>query len=262
MAYEVDFIGVGEEVKKDADSIAIRWKDDNGNFRVGVYDGGLQAHGEKLVEFLNQYYFENCENACIDFVMCSHSDLDHVSGLKFILENFHVKVLYMNRPWEFAKDIIDDVNINVTDGRITEKSLQERLRNKYKYISELEEIANEQEIPILNSFQGEVIEQKFTVLSPTKDLYLQLLVESEKTPIEKADTENNVTESIIKRVFSYVKSLLESWKTEELKEDVSTSAENEMSVVLLGEMNEENFLLTGDAGIRALDLSLQFSCVS
>lgn len=262
MAYEIDFIGVGEEAKKDADAIAIRWKDNDGNFRVGVYDGGLQVHGEKLVEFLNQYYFENCKNACIDFVVCSHSDLDHVSGLKSILENFKVKALYMNRPWEFAKDIMDDVNINLTDGRITENSLQDRLRDKYQYICELEEIANEKEVPIYDAFQGDVIEQKFTVLSPTKDFYLQLLVESEKTPIEGNDTENIVAESFIKRAFSYVMSLLETWKKEELKEDVSTSAENEMSVVLLGEMDEENFLLTGDAGIRALDSSIQFSDAS
>lgn len=259
MAYEIDFIGVGDDIKKDADAIVIRWKDDNGNLKTGIYDGGLQVHGEKLVEHLNQYNFENCENPCIEFVLCSHSDLDHVSGLKSILENFKVKALYMNRPWEFSKDIMDDVNINLIDGRITENSLKDRLRDKYKYICELEEIANEKEVPIFNAFQGDVIEQKFTVLSPTKEFYFQLMVESEKTPIEEADTEKNVSESFIKKAFSYVMSLLETWKNEELREDVSTSAENEMSVVLLGEMEEENFLLTGDAGIRALGISLQYS---
>lgn len=34
MAYEIDFIGVGNEVKKDADAITIRWKDDNGDYKL------------------------------------------------------------------------------------------------------------------------------------------------------------------------------------------------------------------------------------
>ena len=58
-AYEIDFIGVGDEVKKDADAITIRWKDDNGDYKIAVYDGGLQAHGDKMVEHLNEYYFSD-----------------------------------------------------------------------------------------------------------------------------------------------------------------------------------------------------------
>lgn len=53
MAYEIDFIGVGDDTKKDADAIAIRWKDKNDNYKIAVYDGGLQAHGDKMVEHLN-----------------------------------------------------------------------------------------------------------------------------------------------------------------------------------------------------------------
>ena len=43
-----------------------------------------------------------------------------------------------------------------------------------------------------------------------------------------------------------------------MRENVSTTAENEMSVVSYGEM-DDNFLLTGDAGIRALDKSITYS---
>ena len=73
MAYEIDFIGVGDEVKKDADAITIRWKDDNGDYKIAVYDGGLQAHGDKIVEHLNEYYFSDSTDKVID---CVHgSDL-------------------------------------------------------------------------------------------------------------------------------------------------------------------------------------------
>lgn len=34
MAYEIDFVGVGDECKKDADAIALRWKDLFGNYKI------------------------------------------------------------------------------------------------------------------------------------------------------------------------------------------------------------------------------------
>ena len=229
MAYEIDFIGVGDEVKKDADAITIRWKDDNGDYKIAVYDGGLQAHGEKMVEHLNEYYFSDSEDKIIDCVICSHSDLDHVSGLKRILEEFEVKKLYMNRPWLYIDDVWDSVN----DGRITKESLCERLKKQYKYISELEEIAEEKNI--------------------------ELMIESNKTPLEKSNVSESAVRKIVNGLVQYVKNLIESWQDEKLREDVETTSENEMSVVVLGKMDEENFLLTGDAGIRALDSAIVYA---
>lgn len=255
MAYEIDFVGVGEEVKKDADAIAIRWEDEPGRYKVIVYDGGVQAHGEKLVQHLKEYYFNDSDEMVIDCVICSHSDLDHTSGLKSILEEFEVKKLYMNRPWLYVEDIWDYVN----DGRITKESLTRRLKEQYKYICDLEEIATEKGIDIFEAFQGEVVEEKLKILSPSKEFYFDLMIESNKTPLEV----NSVTESAITRfaksIVQYVKNLIETWKGEELRENVVTSAENEMSVVILGKMDEENFLLTGDAGVRALDKAILYA---
>ena len=255
MAYEIDFISVDNESKKDADAIALRWKDVFGKCKIAIYDGGLQAHGEKLEWFLNEYYFNDKSDICskvIDCVICSHSDLDHVSGLKNILEKFNVKALYMNRPWLYIDDIWDNVN----DGRITKESLIRRLKEQYKYISELEEIAQNKKIPIYEVFQGTVIEDILTVLSPSKDFYLNLLVESRKTPLDN-NCEGTFFSKIIEAV-KHVKNLFETWHREELREDVSTTAENEMSVVIYGKI-DDNFLLTGDAGIRALDESIIYS---
>lgn len=259
MAYEVDFIGVGSIVKKDADAIAIRWKDNNDIYHIGIYDGGLQAHGEKMVEHIKKYYFEGNNNTYIDFIICSHSDSDHTSGLKYVIENMNVKALYMNRPWLYVEDIIENVNIELTDGRITANSLEERLRDKYKYVCELENLAVERGIPIYSIFQGDVIESSFTVLSPTKELYLRLMVESEKTPLKEVDPEKNVSELFFRKEHEYIKSLIETWKNEELKEGVITIAENEMSVILLGQMVEENIIFTGDGGIRALGAAIDYS---
>ena len=53
--------------------------------------------------------------------------------------------------------------------------------------------------------------------------------------------------------------LLEHWHIEHLREDVSTSAENESSVVLYGVFEGEGVLLTGDAGVQALHQSAGYA---
>lgn len=251
MPYELDFIGVNKETK-DSDAIGIRWKNSDRNYVVGVYDGGLQIYGDKLKEHIEECYFNDVEEKIIDFVICSHSDQDHTSGIKEILESYEVKSLYMNRPWLYVDEIFDKVN----DGRITRDSLKDRLKEKYSYIADLEDIAIEKDIPIYETFQGMKINDKLTVLSPAKDFYLELLVESDKTPLE----ENSTFKGMIKEAFQKISDVLtESWNEENLREDVKTSAENEMSVVILGQMDEENFLLTGDAGLRALKNAIEYA---
>lgn len=251
MGYELDFIGVNEETK-DADAIGLRLDKGNQSYVIGVYDGGLKIYGEALRKHMEKYYWDSTEEKIIDFVICSHSDQDHTSGVKEILENFTVKELYMNRPWLYVDDVFDKVN----DGRITKESLIRRLKEKYSYISELEDIAIERNIQIYEAFQGEIINEKLTILSPTKEFYLELLVESEKTPL----VETSSLKNIIKRSFEQIlNALFESWSDEKLKENVTTSAENEMSVVILGQIDEEKFLLTGDAGLRALNNAIEYA---
>lgn len=268
MAYEIDFIGVSKErSSKDADAICLRWKDGidrygNQLFKIGVVDGGFEAHGDAMVSHMNEYYF-NDKNAVkdasekvVDFVIVTHPDQDHTIGLKKILGNFSVKKIYMNRPWLYIDDLFDKVN----DGRITKDSLRKRLREKYTTISDLEDMAEDQGIPILEAFEGNYVEDKLLVLSPSKQFYLDLLIESEKTPLQEnaALRQDGLFVKIAKYAKKYVLDLLEAWDIETLRENVETSAENETSVILKGTINGSGFLLTGDAGIRALSNALDF----
>lgn len=254
MGYEIDFIGLDDENTKSADAIAIRWEKEDGSLVVGVYDGGTSKYGEALVDLLNQYYFNENEEKVVDFVICSHSDMDHASGLKNILENFTVKTLYMNRPWLYTEELFDLRD----DGRITEKSLEERLKKKYPYIASLEELANQHKVNIKPAFQKEIIMDNLIILSPSKEFYLNCLVDSDKTPLEK-QTEATLAKSIFESVKDKICNVLELWDIETLHEDVSTSPENESSVILFGHMESEDFLLTGDAGILALNEAARFS---
>ena len=269
MAYEIDFIGVSaDSCSKDADAICLRWKSGvdyygNPKYKIGVIDGGFEAHGDAMVNHINQYYFNDKDNSIdpvekiIDFIVVTHPDMDHTVGLKKIFENFTVLKVYMNRPWIYTNELFDKVD----DGRITKKSLYDRLRRKYATIADIEELAEDQGTKIIEAFQGTIIENSIRILSPSKSFYLQLLVESEKTPLTNHTADNLFGESIAKmaqRAKEVVLSLWESWTKELLREDVETSAENETSVVLRGLINEKGFLLTGDAGVRALNNAIDY----
>lgn len=251
MTYEIEFIGLQEETN-DATAICMRWINENGSYTIGVFDGGFALHGKELVNHLNKYYFETTENREIDFVICSHPHMDHASGLVEILENFSVKRLYMNLPWTYVDELYD----KVSDKRITPASLEVRLKERYNYITNLEQLAIDKEIPIYTALEGTKIEDKLTILSPNKDFYLELLIESDKTPLEKKSSILEMTKEFIKKAINI---LSESWSEENLREGVVTEPDNETSTVILGEMNYESFLLTGDVGIRGLQKSIDYS---
>lgn len=267
MAYEIDFIGVGDRSEKDADAICFRWKVGQDSFgepiyKVGVFDGGFEAHGKEMVQTLNKYYFDDSFGAkepwqkVVDFVCVSHSDQDHTAGITQILENFTVRKIYMNRPWLYTYALEE----YLTDHRL---NLAKQLRDAFPYIAEIEDAANEKGIPIYEAFKGTLIENCFRVLSPTKEFYLTLMVESDKTPLEGPisilEKGKHLLEALLSKEKGAVFSLAETWMQEELREDVRTTAENESSIVLLATIDGSRFLLTADAGIRALEKAIDYA---
>lgn len=252
MKYELEFIGVNEDTC-DADAICLRFfNEKTGKYIIGVYDGGTKKHGEALVKHIKQYYFSADGQSTIDFVVCSHTDQDHASGLSILFDEFRIEYLIMNRPWLYIDDLFDKVN----DGRITKESLAKRLEDAYPFVKELEKKAIDNGVMICEGFQGTTISEVLRILSPTKDFFISLLVESNKTPLQD---ENKNLENMIKRVFTKLKSVWESWTDEMLREDVSTTPENEASIVIFGDMGDESFLLTGDGGLRALEHSIDYA---
>lgn len=251
MKYEIDFIGINKE-GKDADAICFRYFNDNDKkYHIGIYDGGTNDYGTEMKDHIKKYYKPNNEKIVIDFVVCSHSDLDHASGLTKILNEFEVKKVYVNLPWLY----LDELYEIVKDGRITKNSLEEKLRKAYKYVDDIEKVCKEKNIPIKESFEGTIIDERFKILSPSKKFYMDLLAESSKTP----ETENEKNSyMILQKVKKFVNNIRETWDIEYLREDVSTTPENEMSIILYGDMDEEKLLLVGDAGIRAINNAIEY----
>ena len=155
----------------------------------------------------------------------------------------------MLRPWLYVDELID----RFANYRNTEY-LADKLKEIYSNIAELEKIAEEKDIPILEPFQGENIGD-FTVLAPTKERYLDLIVESDKTPEPaKESTQSllrqglNLVETTIARAASFVRA---AWGEESFSSE-ETSHENEMSVIQYAHLCEQKILLTADAGREAL----------
>ena len=241
--FEIDFLDV--DSNKSGDAITLRYKV-NGKTHIHVVDGGFQDTGDKVIEHINKY-FDKVQT--IDRVIVTHSDGDHAGGLRKVLEEFKVRELWMLRPWIYAGELID---------RFTRFSsvanLSKRLKEIYPNLTALEEIASQKGIVIYEPFQGNRIGE-FTVMAPTKSRYLDVIVESEKTPEAESGKEKLLGKSIsdiLEKGAAKVMKLIRAAWGEEIFSDEETNAENEMSVIQYANICGKRILLTGDAGRAGL----------
>ena len=241
--YEIDFLDV--ETKKSGDAIPLRYQV-GGTTRIHVVDGGFQETGDSIVAHINKYYGNPHR---IDAVIVTHGDADHTGGLRKVLETYNIGELWMLRPWLYANELLGRFSryTSVTN-------LVDRLKEAYSSLSALEELAISKGIPIKEPFQGAIIGH-FTVMAPTKARYLDLVVESDKTPTPAAGATGSAAqnfaaliEQFARKAIAYVSA---AWNVEHFPEE-DTSAENNMCVVQYANLCGDRILLTADAGRAAL----------
>ena len=228
---EIDFIEAGD--RDSGDSIAIRQRHNHIDY-IYVVDGGYTEDGQKLVDHIRKYYGQSYY---INYLVLTHADADHASGLKTVLKEIQVRCLWMNRPWNHVDDLMPMFRRYQDRDRLIA-----RLKSAFPKVAELEGIAYDRGIEIRDAFQGNTI-GGFTVLSPHRKTYLELVVESDKTPVPAARSMPLLRESVSPA----------AWGEENLKGDTEgTTAENETSIVQFADVCGKKVLLTGDAGVRAL----------
>lgn len=193
--YEIDFLEAGES--KSGDAIALRYGVLDLDETVHVVDGGYAKDGELLRDHIKKYYGNP---TYIDHVVLTHPDGDHAAGVHTILENFEIGCLWMNRPWEYVDELLPLFNYDYT-----RNGLIQRLRKDFPHTASLEELAEEKGIEIREVLRGDSIGE-FTVLAPSHERYLQLIVDSEKTP--EPEREATVAGKIYEAVVSAVEKLL------------------------------------------------------
>jgi len=247
--YEIDFIPV-DSGKKNGDAISFRIVE-NSVTKIYVIDGGTKVSGQNLVDHIKKYY----GTTKVDYLINTHPDLDHISGLTVVMEQLDVKELWMHKPWEHAHEIIDDI----VDNRVTVNSLTNRLQETLKIAKQLEKMAIDKGIPVYEPFQGENIGH-FHVLSPHPDWYNELIKGFNNMPA--SDKSSFILEKA-KQFADTIKTVLENWNVETLSEDGETSDKNESSVVLFGQLpNELKVLLTGDAGLKSLNKAYDYALIN
>ena len=224
MGYEIDFLPDGDG-ERGGEAIALRCGNLSGqrsDYAVIVIDGGTKDTGKALVEHIKKYY----GTEQVDLVISTHPDGDHSSGLSVVLEELDVKLLWMHRPWEHAKDIKDSFK----DGRITTPGLKKTIIKALEDARNLEEIANSKDpkIPVVEPFAELTTDcnESLLILGPSKDYYEQLLPNFRETPEPKESV------SLLKQATVAIKEAInwiaESWGIETLTDPQpnETSAEN------------------------------------
>ena len=246
MPFEIDFLPVG---KSNADAILLRYGNPLGSYTVHLTDGAYTETADTIIRHIETWY----DGAPIDHMILSHADDDHATGLVEVLRRHPVRNLWMNRPWLFAQEVIDKFHPN-----FTVEGLARRMRELHPYLIEMEGIANEKRIPIHDAFQGTQI-GSFWVMAPTRERYLALIPNLEKTPQsfgEAAKALGLLVVDAAKTAAAWVK---ESWLGETLGDDLSTNASNETSIIQWGRIDDKIILLTADTGADGLNEAADYA---
>jgi len=250
MEYEIDFLPVGE-ASSSGDAICLRYSYDGDSWHVGVIDGGTQDSGEKLCQHIKKYY----NTDTIDFLICTHPDQDHASGLSVVLDELSVKKILIHCPWDYVDHFFDSVN----DGRVTKESLRQRLIDKHPYAYKIYEKALEQEIPIFHPFSdsNEHGIPALNIVGPSSDFYIKQVVNfrSITDVTEDSDEEYDFVDTLVEAAKSVINWIAETWDDEQLvdPEEDATSSENNSSVITFFDFDGKKVLLTADAGVLALN---------
>lgn len=247
--YCVKFFSVGKDAKG-GDAILVELFDNEDYPVVVLIDGGYKETGEIICDYLKKRY----KKPRIDWVINTHPDKDHISGLKIILEDEKIEVcnIGMNRPWRDSGLTIDYFK----DKRITEDSLVERIKDAFSLADDIECIAQKRKIKIFPLLRGtELIRGVLTILGPSKEFYKKHLLISDKTPITLEDYDKQYYRKKEVEEEDYD---IGSGRIIEWYDDEQTSAINQTSLILMLALGKECFLFTGDAGKEAMVDALNY----
>lgn len=265
MLCEIEFLAVGE-ASRAGDCAVIRYGDAT-NYELMLVDGGTADTGEALVKHLKKHFGDKVR---LTHIVLTHSDNDHASGLREVLREIPVHNLWLHIPWLLAKEAVHLFK----DTRWTADGLADAVRKEYGIIEEIIDLAQEQRTSIHYPFQGDKI-GPFTVLSPRRANYLHLLPQFEKTPepnrqkLEEAGIwigprSGSKLFGMLDTALAKVQNWLsEEWNNERLRDGRVTTASNESSVILYGDLAPgRKVLLTGDAGNEALTWAANYAKAS
>ena len=245
MPIAVDFLPVGDS---DGDAIIIKYGQGD-DFYLQVVDGGYAQVGEEMIAHIEQHYGKD---VIIRDMVVSHADNDHAAGLIPVFKRFRVGSLWMNRPWLYAQEVLDQFHGNWSlEGWIRE------VRSKHEYLVELEDLARARGMEPKEVFRGAQI-GPFFVLAPSRERYISLIPDLDKTPPPYKS--EGLVKGLVEAVRGVLAAIRETMDIETLDSNPpATSASNETSVVQLGLYDDKKVLLTADVGPVGLMEAAEFA---
>jgi beta-lactamase superfamily II metal-dependent hydrolase len=249
MGYEIDLLGVGEE-SKSGDAIALRYGNLYGSRSeqtVVVIDGGYADNGQKLVDHIRTHY----GTEKVDLVISTHPDQDHINGLETVIDQMEVTELWIHQPWDHNWGLADKFE----DGRITDNSIGERLKNNLETAYKLVQQAEAEGVIVSEPFTG-VFYDCVEVIGPSQDYYEELIPEFDGMPEAKKSEAQAFSEgfkSFLESAKTAIKQIFVFWGEDKIDDEDGTSAKNNSSVITQLIVEGRRLIFTGDAGITALD---------
>lgn len=238
--FEIDFLPVSSSSesggKKSGDAIAIRFTSPDGTGeKIIVIDGGYEPNGHELVEHIRAYYGEDVH---VDLMISTHPDRDHLGGLAVVLDRLEVRELLIHQPRLHAGAVANFRNLAGIDKVL--------------------EIAQRRGTKITSPFTGLTrFGQALRVLGPTQGYYEELVEEHLQDQAAENKGLAGAAVSLANRALDAGARVAEALPFLPIEiltdEDDDTGPRNNSSVITLIQVDGHNLLLTGDAGIPALE---------
>lgn len=238
-SYEIEFIAVGEG-SKSGDAIVASWVEASGIRRIVVIDGGYQTTGEKVVKLVHDRFGTHF----IDLIFSTHPDEDHTNGLVVVLEECTVSELLMHQPWNHGI-----AGASLYAGRFADRGLRVEAMKSLDAVRITAEQALETDVTVNEPFSGDTrFDGIVEILGPTPAFYESLL-----PGFRAAGASTSVVSGILSKAGNLATIVRESLDVETLTDAGETSAENDSSAIVQLNFNGQRVMLTGDAGIPALE---------
>jgi len=255
MGYEIDFLPIGDK-SSGGDAICIRFGDlhgDRSQQYVMVVDGGYQENGDDIVNHIAKFYGTNK----IDLVLCTHADQDHIGGLATVLEKMDVKELALHTPWVDSNEIFKFIE----DGRRTEEGTRTNLMKALSTAKDLADFAEANETMVWQPFAGTKVEPinnyAITVLGPSEE-YHRLLMANYLEGHSKVDETSRLAAFLDRTLIKFIEESMDLETLTNPAEDATTPMNNSSAILHLN-FGGKIVILTGDAGVPALDKALDYA---
>lgn len=244
---EIHFFPVGDG-SHSGDAIAMRLQGPyDPRPRVVVIDAGYTDDGEAIVRHVQDTY----ETDVVDLAIGTHSDSDHINGLKPVLEGLRVQELAIHRPWLYSAEM----RVAAAEVRLSKAvgaTLDGKFERSLSAVSDVTALAEDLGVTIVDPFAGfSRFHGAVTVLGPSKEYYCSLLPSFRSAPTALSGGLATVLRKMAAAKEAIV-DVFEDVMVETLTNGGTTAAENAASVITLVTYGTERILLTGDASIEAL----------